>query len=329
MTVRNLDVLFRPQSIAVVGASLRPRSIGAMVWSQLSQSGFAGPLWPVNPKHERLGEHPAFYDVRDLPEAPSVAVLCTPPSTWPKIVERLGEGGTKAVVIVGAAGARQAEAPASRSRHDRDDWVARTLAAARPFLLRVVGPGSVGVLTPSIGACLGAPACSVKAGGVAWVSASNALTNGVLGWADARGLGFSRVVALGDEADVDAGDILDFLASDPGHARHPARDRIGPGGAQVHVGGAGGGAQQAGPRPAHRPGRPVRCALRRRFPARGPRAGGFARRPSRRNRDARRRPGRGGRSRDRHHERSGRGGARRRRVHRSRRESRAVAGPRA
>ncbi|SAL46200.1 N-acetyltransferase GCN5 [Caballeronia choica] len=215
MTVRNLDVLFRPQSIAVVGASLRPRSIGAMVWSQLSQSGFAGPLWPVNPKHERLGEHPAFYDVRDLPEAPSVAVLCTPPPTWPKIVERLGEGGTKAVVIVGAAGARQAEAPASRSRHDRDDWVARTLAAARPFLLRVVGPGSVGVLTPSIGACLGAPACSVKAGGVAWVSASNALTNGVLGWAGARGLGFSRVVALGDEADVDAGDILDFLASDP------------------------------------------------------------------------------------------------------------------
>ena len=91
MTVRNLDVLFRPKSIAVVGASLRPRSIGAMVWSQLSQSGFAGPLWPVNPKHERLGEHPVFYDVRDLPEAPSVAVLCTPPPTWPKIVERLGE----------------------------------------------------------------------------------------------------------------------------------------------------------------------------------------------------------------------------------------------
>ena len=71
------------------------------------------------------------------------------------------------------------------------------------------------MLTPSIGACLGAPACGVKAGGVAWVSASNALTNGVLGWAGARGLGFSRVVALGDEADVDAGDILDFLASDP------------------------------------------------------------------------------------------------------------------
>lgn len=216
MTVRNLDVLFRPKSIAVVGASERPRSIGAMVWSRLSQSGFGGPVWPVNPKHERLGEHPVFFDVRDLPEAPSVAVLCTPPPTWPEIVERLGERGTKAVVIVGAAGGRRhGGASATWRAHDRDDWTARTLAAARPFLLRVVGPASVGVITPSLGACLGAPACSVKPGGVAWVSGSNALTNGVLGWAQARGLGFSRVVALGDEADVDAGDILDFLASDP------------------------------------------------------------------------------------------------------------------
>lgn len=218
MTVRNLDVLFRPKSIAVVGASARSRSIGAMVWAQLSQSGFEGPLWPVNPKHSRLGEHPVFYDVRDLPEAPSVAVLCTPPSTWPQIVERLGERGTKAVVIVGTAAARHgatSSTPPGLRSHDRDDWTARTLAAARPYLLRVVGPGSLGVMMPSLGAILGAPACAVKAGGVAWVSGSNALTNGVLGWAGARGLGFSRVVALGEEADVDAGDILDFLASDP------------------------------------------------------------------------------------------------------------------
>ena len=215
MTVRNLDVLFRPKSIAVVGASSRPRSIGAMVWSQLLKSGFGGPLWPVNPKHEILDDRPVFFGVRDLPEAPSVAVLCTPPPTWPEIVERLGERGTKAVVIVGQAGERHGEAATRWRILDRDDWTARTLAAARPHLLRVVGPGSLGVMTPSLGACLGAPSCGIKAGGVAWVSGSNALTNGVLGWAGARGLGFSRVVALGDEADVDTGDILDFLASDP------------------------------------------------------------------------------------------------------------------
>ena len=96
----------------------------------------------------------------------------------------------------------------SRLRH--------ALSAARPNLLRIVGPGSLGVVSPALRAHLGAPSCTVKAGGVAWVSQSNALTNAVLGWAHARGLGFSHAVALGDEADVDAGDVLDYLASDPG-----------------------------------------------------------------------------------------------------------------
>jgi acetyltransferase len=203
MTVRNLDALFNPKSIAVIGASLRAGSIGEMVWSRLNNANFAGAVWAVNPKHRKLHEAAVYARIEDLPDTPTVAVLCTPPATWPAIVQRLGERGTRAVVIVGQAGEQPNEA-----------WTSRTLASARPFLLRVVGPGSVGVISPSIGAVLGAPSNKVAAGGVAWVSASNALTNGVLGWAHARGLGFSRVVALGDEADVDAGDILDFLASD-------------------------------------------------------------------------------------------------------------------
>jgi acetyltransferase len=220
MTVRNLDILFAPKSIAVVGASSRPGSIGEMVWARATCAGFTGPMWPVNPKYKTLGGEPVFSDVDELPEGPNVAVLCTPPDTWPKLVERLGKRGTKAVVIVGHATLR-GDSPASQqekspsSSANSDEWTVRTLAAARPFLMRVIGPASLGVVTPSIGACLGAPACSVKSGGVAWVSESNALTNGVLGWARARGLGFSKIVVLGDEADVDSGDILDYLASDP------------------------------------------------------------------------------------------------------------------
>src|SRR3984957_19513282 len=210
MTVRNLDALFNPKSIAVIGASLRAGSIGEMVWSRLRAANFAGDIWAVNRRHRHLNETPVFSGVRNLPDAPTVAVLCTPPPTWPEIVEQLGERGTRAVVIVGQGRGRREQA----GHAQESDWTSRTLAAARPFLLRVVGPSSVGVLTPSIGAVLGAPSCSVAAGGGAWVSALQALTNGVLGWANARSLGFSRVVALGEEADVDAGDILDFLASD-------------------------------------------------------------------------------------------------------------------
>ncbi|WP_250526483.1 bifunctional acetate--CoA ligase family protein/GNAT family N-acetyltransferase [Caballeronia sp. GAWG2-1] len=213
MTVRNLDILFAPKSIAVIGASTRPGSIGEMVWARANSAGFKGPIWPVNPKHQTIGEQPSFADLAHLPEAPSVAVLCTPPKTWPQLVEQLGDCGTKAVVVIGEAARHPARAEFI-SNAESHEWTARTLAAARPFLLRVVGPASLGVVSPAVGACLGAPACSVKSGGVAWVSGSNALTNGVLGWARARGLGFSRIVALGDEADVDSGDILDFLATD-------------------------------------------------------------------------------------------------------------------
>ena len=75
MTVRNLDALFRPKSVAVVGASERPGSTGAMVWARVLEGGFGGPLWPVNPKYETLGAHAAIGDVGDLPQAPSVAVI--------------------------------------------------------------------------------------------------------------------------------------------------------------------------------------------------------------------------------------------------------------
>ena len=82
MTVRNLDALFRPKSVAVIGASERPGSTGAMVWARVLEGGFDGPLWPVNPKYDTLGGHAVIHDAGDLPQAPTVALICTPPATW-------------------------------------------------------------------------------------------------------------------------------------------------------------------------------------------------------------------------------------------------------
>ncbi|MEM5446940.1 GNAT family N-acetyltransferase [Paraburkholderia guartelaensis] len=208
MTVRNLDAVFQPKSVAVIGASQRPGSIGSMVWRRLIEGGFTSPLWAVNPRHagdfEAFDGRPVLADASDLPEAPGVAIICTRPATWPALVRRLGGMGTRAAIIVGEA---SDEADQADLRH--------ALAAARPHLLRIVGPGSLGALTPALNAQLGAAASIARKGGVAWVSQSNALTNAVLRWAAPRGLGFSHVIALGDEADVDVGDVLDYLASDP------------------------------------------------------------------------------------------------------------------
>ncbi|HKR39592.1 MAG TPA: GNAT family N-acetyltransferase [Paraburkholderia sp.] len=208
MTVRNLDAVFQPKSVAVIGASQRPGSIGSMVWRRLIDGGFTSPLWAVNPRHagdfEAFDGRPVLADAGDLPEAPGVAIICTRPATWPALVHRLGGMGTRAAIIVGEV---SDEADQADLRH--------ALAAARPHLLRIVGPGSLGALTPALNAQLGAAASIARKGGVAWVSQSNALTNAVLRWAAPRGLGFSHVIALGDEADVDVGDVLDYLASDP------------------------------------------------------------------------------------------------------------------
>jgi acetyltransferase len=206
MTVRNLDALFKPRSVAVIGASSRPGSLGAIVWARVLAGSFAGPVWPVNPKYDELDGRAVFADAGDLLEAPSVALICTPSATWADIVGKLGGLGTRAAIIVASS--------KEDRMSDAGPAVQAALAAARPYLLRIVGPASLGMVTPALHAQLGAPSSMVKAGGVAWVSQSNALTNAVLGWADARGLGFSHAIALGGEADVDAGDVLDYLASD-------------------------------------------------------------------------------------------------------------------
>jgi len=174
MTVRNLDAVFKPRSIAVIGASSRPGSLGAVVWSRVREAGFPGPVWPVNPKYDELDGAAVLTDTADLLEAPSVALICTPNSTWPDIVGKLGRLGARAAIIV---------ADGARDGGSRDTVVRATLAAARPHLLRIVGPASLGVITPALRAQLGAPSTVVGEGGVAWIAQSNALTNAVLGWA--------------------------------------------------------------------------------------------------------------------------------------------------
>src|SRR4029079_8051 len=125
---------------------------------------------------------------------------------------------------------------------------ARIVAVARQYLLRILGPNCVGLLVPGIGLNASFAHTGALPGRIAFVSQSGALVTAVLDWAKSRGIGFSKFISLGDSADIDAGDVLDYLGSDAEtHAIPPLGEGVQPG-AQVHVGAARRGAQQAGAR---------------------------------------------------------------------------------
>jgi acetyltransferase len=200
MSIRHLDSLFDPASVAVIGASTRPGSVGGTVWRNLRGGSFAGALWPVNPKHAALDEVACFADVAALPQAPELAVICTPPASVPGLVAALGERGTKAAVVL-TAGFDAAQKQAM-------------LDAARTHLLRILGPNCLGLLAPHIGLNASFAHVGAAAGQLAFVSQSGALVTALLDWARGRGVGFSHFVSMGESADVDFGDMLDWLAAD-------------------------------------------------------------------------------------------------------------------
>ncbi len=209
MSTRNLKSLFRPQSIAVVGASTKPKSIGSVVMRNLLKGEFAGPVMPVTSEHASVGGVLAYPDVACLPKAPDLALICTPPATIPGIVRTLGERGTKAAcVMTGGLHLHQTE--------DGSTLLEQSLAAARQYGMRLLGPNSMGILVPGIGLNASSSHENVLPGKLAFVSQSGALCTAVLDWARAREIGFSHFIHLGDTEGVDFGDVLDYLGSDPG-----------------------------------------------------------------------------------------------------------------
>ena len=207
MSIRNLNRLFQPRSVAVIGASLRPERAGSVVMRNMRACGFKGPLFPVNPKYASIDGIEAYPDVDHLPAVPDLAIIATQPVTVPRLVARLGRRGTRAVVVLtaGVTGA----AP-----HWGESPRARMLEAARPHLVRILGPDSLGLLVPGAGLNASVAHTCASPGSLAFVTHSGAMGEAVLDWARSRGIGFSKFVSLGDAADIDFGDCLDYLASD-------------------------------------------------------------------------------------------------------------------
>jgi acetyltransferase len=203
MTIRNLSALLHPKSIALVGASGHAGTLGAIVLDNVLARGFSGPVHAVNPhRFDRSGVQWAP-SVSALPAAPDLAIVMTPGESVPGIIADLGALGTRCAVVLSAGitadnGLRQ-----------------RMLDAARPHLLRVVGPNCLGIMAPHAGLDATFARTPAKPGRLALISQSGALVTAILDWADTRGIGFSGIVSAGDMADVDLGDLVDLFAVDP------------------------------------------------------------------------------------------------------------------
>jgi acetyltransferase len=208
MTIRNLDNLHKPTSVALIGASTRPGSVGAVLARNLFGAGFSGPVMPVNPKYVAVEGVLAYKDVASLPLTPDLAIIATPPRSVPGLIGELGARGTKAAVIITAGFKEGGNAHGAALQQ-------AVLEAAQPHLLRIVGPNCVGIMVPGHGLNASFAHLSPRRGRLAFVAQSGAVITSVIDWAQPRGVGFSHLVSLGDVADVDFGDMLDYLAGDP------------------------------------------------------------------------------------------------------------------
>jgi acetyltransferase len=206
MHVSDVDQLFTPSAIAVFGASDREGSVGGMVYRNLLAGGCKGACYAINPKYDQVDGKPCYKSLQALNKPVDLALIATPAETVPEILDQCGELGVKAAVVHSAGFGEQGE----RGSILQDKLV----EAARRNRIRVLGPNTLGVMRPQHGLNASFGNDQALRGNVALVSQSGAVCTAMLDWSGPRQLGFSAVVSLGAAADVDFGDILDYLALD-------------------------------------------------------------------------------------------------------------------
>ena len=201
MTTHILRSLCKPASVALIGASERPGSIGAALTRNLLASGLKGELFLVNRRHSRVQNMPACQRLTDLPHAPELAMIATPPVTVPNLLAELGQRGTPIAAI----------ATAARSHDETRTWC----EIARSQGLRLMGPGSFGVIAPRWGLNASLSPVFPRPGHLALIAPEGSVLAPILEWATAQGIGFSSVIALGNGGDLDYSELLDDLSRDP------------------------------------------------------------------------------------------------------------------
>lgn len=207
-SLRDLDRIFNPSRIAVIGASDRLGTVGATLFRNLIGSGYRGVVYPVSATRESVQGVHAYRNVAELPNRADLAVIATPAATVPTLVRECGEAGILGLIII-SAGFREIGPEGVALENE-----IRKEQAKFPGM-RIIGPNCLGIIVPDIGLNASFAAATPRAGNIAFISQSGALCTSVLDWAIQGGIGFSYFVSIGNCLDIGFGDLIDYFGQRP------------------------------------------------------------------------------------------------------------------
>lgn len=204
--VPQLDKIFKPKSIAVIGASTKEKSVGHSLYKNLIDSGFKGGLFPINPKIKELLGKPAFDNIKNVPSKVDLAVIILPAKLVPQVVEECGQAGVGGLLII-SAGFKEAG-------EEGEKMVEQILATCRQYGMRMVGPNCLGIINPKLGMNATFANRMAMPGNIAFISQSGALCSSILDWANEQNVGFSHFVSIGSMIDIGFAELIDYFGMD-------------------------------------------------------------------------------------------------------------------
>ncbi len=202
-----LAPFFDPKAVAVIGATETPRSVGRTLMRNLIRGGFQGQLFPINPKYKAVFDLPCFPSALTIDHKIDLAVIITPAKTVPSIIEECGKKGIRGAIIISAGFKELGEKGLALETE--------VLETAKKYSVRLVGPNCLGIMNPLTDFNATFAASMALKGHVAFVSQSGAMCTAVLDWSLQQEIGFSAFVSIGSMADINWGDLIDYLGRDP------------------------------------------------------------------------------------------------------------------
>ncbi|MGD8565126.1 MAG: CoA-binding protein, partial [Candidatus Bathyarchaeota archaeon] len=207
MITADLNKIFNPRIITVIGASDEEGSVGYTLIKNLTELGYEGKIYPVNIHKTKILGFDAYKTVEKLPETADLAIIATPAKTVPNVLEQCGKNGIKGIIII-SAGFKEIGSEGKKLEN-------QILEIKRKYDIKIIGPNCLGIIRPSKNLNATFTTKMPKPGNIAFISQSGALCTAILDWAIHQNIGFSNFVSIGSMIDIDFGDLIDYFGTDP------------------------------------------------------------------------------------------------------------------